>query len=199
MSATRSQIIVMFLLLCCIAEAVAGQDNKPPADQNYVVVPNDMVLLVIAAQPGAPIRFDDARLLMSVDGSKGLAFSYDLYNSGTKAIRYFTPVMWTSFDTGGTLGGPLSGARISPEWLIPGQTIKSGTESKIVPLTTDLREKLKLRVGGEKLMVVLMVQNITFVDGTTYSDDSTLKAMQSYFEDLSNKMERLESLERKPR
>jgi hypothetical protein len=62
MSATRSRVIVMFLLLCCIAKTGAGQDNKPREDQNYVIVPNEMVLFVIASQPGAPIRFDDARL-----------------------------------------------------------------------------------------------------------------------------------------
>jgi hypothetical protein len=44
-------------------------------------------------------------------------------------------------------------------------------------------------------MVVLMVKNITFADGSTYSDDSTFKATQSYFEGLSDKMSRLESLE----
>lgn len=194
----RCQLIVVSLLLSCLANAVAGQDNKPRESQSYVIVPNEMVLLMIASQPRAPIRFERASLLMSVDGRE-LAVAYELYNSGAKPIRYLTPVMLTSYDTGGTLTGPgpRSGA-ITDELIMPGQTIKEERQNKIVPLTAELREKLKLR-GPMKAMVVLMVKSITFADGTTYSDDATIKATQSYFEDLSNNMSRLESLERQRR
>ena len=189
----RYRSIVLFLLLSCLANTATGQEIKRDENQSYVSVPNELILLATASQPEAPIRIEAASLLMSVDG-RDLAVTYDLYNSGAKPIRYLTLVMWTSFGTGGTLtgSGPLSGT-ITSQLIQPGQTIKEGSNHKIVPLTAELREKLKLR-GSMKAMVVLMVKNITFADGTTYSADSTSRATQSYFEDLSDKMNRLESL-----
>jgi hypothetical protein len=194
----RYQLNLVFLLLIFVASPVTGQQQEQREDNCYVIVPSEEVLLVIASQSGAPIRFEDATLLMSVDGRQ-LAVSYNLYNSGAKAIRHLTPVMWTSFDTGGTLAGPgsLSGVT-ADELIMPGQKTKEEHPNRIVPLTAELREKLKLR-GAMRAMVVLMVKNITFADGTTYSDEATLKAVQSYFEDLANKISRLDSLERQRR
>lgn len=191
----RYPSIALFLLLSCLANTASGQESKRDESQSYVIVPNELILLVIASQPEAPIRIEAASLLMSVDG-RDLAVTYKLYNSGAKPIRYLTPAMWTSFGTGGTLtgSGPSSGA-ITGQLIQPGQTIKQDSNYIIVPLTPELREKLKLR-GPVKAMVALMVKNITFADGTTYSDDSTFTATQAYFEDLSDKMSCLESLKR---
>lgn len=183
----RYRSLALFLLLFCLSYTVAGQENKSSESGGYVVVPNELVLLVIASQPQAPIRFEEARLLMSVDGRE-LAVSYNLYNSGEKPIRYLTPVLWTSFGTGGTLtrSGPSSGI-ITGKLIQPGETIKENGHHRIVPMTSELREKLKLR-DTVNAMVVLMVKSITFADGTIYSDESTVKATQSYFEGLSDKM-----------
>ena len=179
--------IALFLLLFCLSNTAAGQENKRGERGGYVIVPNELVLLVIASQPKAPIRFEEARLLMSVDG-RDLAVTYNLYNSGAKPIRYLTAVIWTSFGTGGTLtgSGPSSGA-ITDKLIQPGETLKENGHHRIVPLTTELREKLKLR-DTVNAMVVLMIKSITFADGTVYSDESTVKATQSYFEGLSDKM-----------
>jgi len=178
---------ILFLLLFCLSNTTNGQEDKQGESGGYVIVPNELVLLVIASQPEAPIRFEEARLLMSVDG-RDLAVTYNLYNSGAKPIRYLSAVMWTSYGTGGTLtgSGPSSGA-ITYELIQPGQTIKEDRRHRIVPLTAKLREKLKLGTTV-KAMVVLMVKSITFADGTTYSDESTVKATQSYLEALSEKM-----------
>lgn len=183
----RYRSLALFLLLFCLSNTVAGQENKPSESGDYVIVPNELVLLVIASQPEAPIRFEEARLLMSVDG-RHLAVTYNLYNSGAKPILYLTPVLWTSYGTGGTLtgSGPSSG-RITGKLIQPGETLKGDRRHRIVPMTTELREKLKLR-DTVNAMVVLLVKSITFTDGTTYSDESTVKATQSYLEALSEKM-----------
>src|SRR6266404_6678830 len=130
----RCRLIIVFLLFRCVANPVTGQENKLRETQSYVVVPNEIILLVIASQSGVPIQFEDANLLMSVDGRE-LAVAYNLHNSGAKAIRYLTPMMWTSFDTGGTLTGPglVSGATTG-ELMMPGQTMKVNRQNKIVPL-----------------------------------------------------------------
>lgn len=183
----RYRSLALFLLLFCLCNTVAGQENKPNENGGFVTVPNELVLLVIASQPQAPIRFEEASLLMSVDG-RDLAVTYNLYNSGAKPIRYLTAAIWTSFGTGGTVtgSGPSSGT-ITDKLIQPGETIKENGHHRIVPLTAELREKLKLR-GTVKTMVVLMVKSITFADGTLYSDESTFRATQSYFEALSDKM-----------
>ena len=183
----RYRSLALFLLLFCLSNTVAGQENKPSESGGYVIVPNELVLLVIVSQPQAPIRFEEASLLMSVDG-RDLAVTYNLYNSGAKPIRYLNAVIWTSFGTGGTLtgSGPSSGTT-GGKLIQPGETFKEDGHHRIVPLTAELRERIKLR-GMAKAMVVLMVKSITFADGTTYSDESTLKATQRYFEDLSDKM-----------
>jgi len=131
---------------------------------------------------------------MSADGQE-LAVTYKLHNLGTKPIRYLTPAMWTSFGTGGTLvgSGPSSG-RANDEFFRPGETLKDEYLDQIVPLSADLREKMKLR-GAMTAIVVLMVKNITFADGTTYNDNTTSNALLSYFQELSTKVERCENLE----
>ena len=71
--------LALFLLLFCLSNTAAGQENKRGESGGYVIVPNELVLLVIASQPEAPIRFEAASLLMSVDG-RDLAVTYNLYN-----------------------------------------------------------------------------------------------------------------------
>lgn len=183
----RYRSIALFIMLFCLFDTANGQENKQGESGGYVIVPNELVLLVIASQPEAPIRFEEARLLMSVDG-RDLAITYNLFNSGPKPIRHLTAAMWTSFGTGGTLtgSGPSSGTNTG-KLIQPGETIKEHGNHRIVPLTTKLREKLKLR-DTVNAMVILMVKSITFTDGTIYSDESTFKATQSYFERLSDKL-----------
>ncbi|MBA2705652.1 MAG: hypothetical protein H0U60_17575 [Blastocatellia bacterium] len=190
----RYRLIVLSLLFLWATDTAGGQQNGKREGQRYVIVPNENVLLLIASQPGAPIRFEDTKLLLSIDGRE-LAVAYKLYNVGTKPIRYLTPMMWTSFGTGGTLtgAGPSSG-RVTDELIMPGQTFRDDHLDEIVPLTDELREKLLLR-GPMKAIVVLMVQRIAFADGTTYSDDTTAKALHTYFEKLSSKIDRPEHLE----
>ena len=193
----RYRSIVLLLVLFGFTATVSAQETKRREGKRYVIVPSELVLLVIASQPGVPIQFQDAILLMSEDG-RDLIVSYNLYNSGVKPIRYLTPMMWTSFDTGGTLtgSGPMSGVT-SGELIMPGQIVKD-SQSEIVPLTKESREKLKL-LSPAKTMVILMVKSITFADGSIFNDDATLKATQGYFEDLSEKMSLLESLQRPAR
>jgi hypothetical protein len=54
-----------------------------------------------------------------------------------------------------------------------------------VPLTDELRDKFQVR-GPMQAVVVLMVVRIEFADGTTYSADSTLKALQGYMRKISD-------------
>jgi hypothetical protein len=63
--------------------------------------------------------------------------------------------------------------------------------TQIVPLTSELREKLKLQ-GPMQGLVILMVIRVEFTDGTVYDDEKVYKAMVSYMDDLQNKLNRQE-------
>jgi len=60
----------------------------------------------MASQPDSPLKFEDRKLLISAMQMATGVESYNLYNCGTKPIKTFTVVMWTSYGSGGTLGGP---------------------------------------------------------------------------------------------
>lgn len=190
----RHSLLISSLLILCTTGAVNGQRDQQNDIRSYVTVPSENMLLVVASQPLAPIRFEDTKLLISVDGRE-LAISYKLHNLGAKPIRYATSVMWTSLGTGGTLSGsgPSSGA-IGDKLLMPGEARNEESPGAIIPLSDETREKLKLR-GSMRAIVVLMVQSVAFADGSIYRDDATCKSLQSYFEELSDKVERLESLQ----
>jgi hypothetical protein len=192
----RYRFIFSALLVLYSVRAVSGQQNQSEEARRYVTIPSESTLFVIASQPSAPVRFEDARLLMSIDGRK-FVITYKLRNTGTKPIRYLTPVMWTSFGTGGTLSGPgPSSGKVTNEVVMPGEGVKDELSGEIVPLTDELRERLQFH-GPLKGLVVLMVEHITFSDGTTYNDEVTSKALLAYFEDLTTKVEQLEDLRRR--
>jgi hypothetical protein len=77
---------------------------------------------------------------------------------------------------------------------MPGEARNEESPGAIMPLSNETRDKLKLR-GSMRAIVVLMSQSIVFADGSIYRDDATCKSLQSYFEELSDKVERLESLQ----
>lgn len=67
------------------------------------------------------------------------------------------------------------------ESTLPDEAIGRG---EILPLTAALREKLGL--GGQmKGIAVLMVVQVTFADGTTYSDEAAFKALQAHSANLA--------------
>ena len=183
----RYRLVTFLIITFCwstVGQAIQPSGQKDTGD--YVVVPTESTLLVVASQPTAPVRFEDVKLLMSV-GRREFAISYRLHNVGTKPIRHLTPVIWTSFATGGTMGGSgISSGRIGNELLMPGQTADGGSTGNVLALTDALRQQLKL-LGPMRGIVVLMVEQIEFSDGTIYEDKATSKALLSYFEELSSK------------
>lgn len=143
------------------------------------------MLLAVASQPAAPVRFENPKLLMSTDGSK-LTVGYTLRNTGTKPIKYLTSVMWTSFATGGTLADSESTGLIKNTSLMPGQTVDHSVAD--IQLTETIKEKLRLN-DPLKAIIILMVQQVTFTDDTVYDDKATSSAVLRYFETVSDAIE----------
>ena len=167
-----------FLILCssyiCIA-SVFGQNGE----SKYVEAPREIVLQVIAVQPGCPIKFEDVRHFVGVEG--GGSNSYQLRNIGTKPIRSIT--------VASTTGAINTYSREKGVLVMPGQLVpdlipvcKGCGEREVIPLTNELREKLKLK-GTMQTIIVLMITNVEFIDGTKYNDEKTFNALNNLLEE----------------
>jgi hypothetical protein len=178
---------VLLCLLFCVG-TVTGQQSSSQEKMKVVMVPRAIGLVTVAYQPDCPLQFENVSLLGALEG--GGITNYDLRNRGTKSIRSFT----VGESTGSTWGwdsryhGPVP----------PGELVPQGGENwiQIVPLTKELREKLKLQ-GPMQGMLVLMITRVEFTDGTVYEDEAVYKAMRSYMDDLQSKLSLLESLKNK--
>lgn len=175
------QITVVTLLILSFAVVSYGQQSIP--QRKYVVVPSKVMLLLTASQPDCPLKFDDAQLLISTNKDGAWGASYKLRNSGTKPIQSVSVVLWTSDGSGGTLSSPAGGINQTP--ILPGETVSGGTE-EVVPLTDELRAKLKLE-EPMKAIVVLLVEKIKFVDGSVYNNEGVSQSLLGYFRDLENR------------
>ena len=179
--------VLLFLALC--AGSAMGQ--QPSAEEEFVIVPREVGLVTVAYQPDCPLVFENVRFLAGVKG--GGVTSYDLRNRGTKSIRAFK----VADSMGSTLSWDVA-RYCSP--VPPGESVplaEPGKDSsKIVPLTSELREKLKLQ-GPMQGLVVLMVVRVEFTDGTIYDDEIAFKAMRSYMDETQGKLNLLESLKKK--
>lgn len=66
---------------------------------------------------------------------------------------------------------------------MPGDKTPGDDNAEIVPLTDELRDKLKLK-GPMRALVVFMIVHIEYADGTVYSAESTYKAFLKYGDEL---------------
>jgi hypothetical protein len=177
-------VVVMLLAVF----TVMGQQSSSEDHIKAVLIPRDVGLITVVSQPDCPLQFENVRFLAGVEGG-GLT-SYDLRNRGNKAIRSFK----VGDSTGSTFTWDPKGDN-RPGPIAPGQLVPWGEDSKeIVPLTDELRDKLKLKgpIQGE---LALMVIHVEFVDRTSYDDETVYKAMKKYMDDLQSKLYRLARLE----
>jgi hypothetical protein len=177
----RRYISILCLILFCLTTVPSASADEPQKKKQYVVVPSENLLLVIAYQPDCPLQFESVKMLASADGGGGPTFQ--LRNRGTKPLRSVNYAWWTSAGSGSTGSWPV---RLTREVVNPGQLVPlaDDSETEIVPLTKELRDKLNLQ-GPMKAVVVFMVVNVTFADGTTYSDEHTFQALRAYFNNLA--------------
>jgi hypothetical protein len=170
------------LLLISFSCAVYGQEAQNSQKPQAFIMPSELILPVVASQPGCPIRFENVRSIFYVDRS-GTAETFKLRNIGNRPIRDLTVAAYTSY------GGMWSKSRPKSELqrvVLPGETASVGGEEdvEIIPLNDELRTKFKLTdrpMGG---VVVFMVVRVEFADGTVFSDEKASKALEAYFKKL---------------
>jgi hypothetical protein len=175
--------LAVVLVVLSLAASVSAQGDK----KDYVAIPSESVLLTVASPPGCPLQFENARLLMNVnDGS--YVFAYNIRNVSTKPVARWEPMFWTSQGTGGTLIDESDSQQ--NRVLLPDEVLRE-TPPQLTPLTDDLRKRLHLDQRG---MVVLVIKEVVFQDGSRYENRSLVKSIISYFEQLSTDLNRLENL-----
>lgn len=181
MKPTTQFRFLIFILVLGFSNSVSGQtgDRRP-----YIEVPRENAVLVVASQPNCPLEFETPTLLMGIEGS-GLALKGNLRNRGIKPISSFSFALWNSVGGGWVDSWP---RKITTEVLGPGQTLPLATETgnEIVPLTADLRQKLKLQ-GPMRGVLVAMIVQVKFADGTSYSDEPIFNALRDYLNNVQAK------------
>lgn len=163
--------ILCFACVCLISTA-RGQQSNPQEKQRYILMPPEQALLTVASQPDCPLKFEATKYLFYID--RGQAFRFQLYNQGTKAIRGYT-IAAAGVDE------ETWQARSPKEFIMPGKRLSesASNDSELVPLTAELRGKLKLR-GPMQAVVVLIVVRVEYADGSVYDDEQTYKALRAY-------------------
>lgn len=171
-------VLIAIVALLSPWPVCVGQARDQLQKARYVVAPSENSLLTVASQPDCPLVLQDAKFLLNVDVSWDFRFSYQLVNRGKKPIREYTVFFWTSEGGGGTL---LS-ERLERGFLAPGESIVSQPpKDRLIPLSPEIHQKLRLGLPM-KVVVVLMITNVEFTDGTKFSDTTTLNALKQYFE-----------------
>lgn len=175
----KQRCLILCLSFLLVSGTGSGQQGAPREKQRYVAAPREFYLLVVASQPDCPLQIEEAKLLLNIEHGWGI--SCRLHNKGSKPVRYVTLAAWSSHGAGSTFS-PASGRE---KLIMPGQTVsfEEDGSNEIVPLTAELRGRLKLR-GPMKDVIVLMVESIQFTDGTIFSDSAISKSLLNYFQDL---------------
>jgi hypothetical protein len=163
--------------------SVSGQDSEEAGPPKAVLIPPEIALPVVVSQPDCPLKLEDVVPVHILN--EGMEEQFRVRNTGTKPIRSYTIGVWNSVNTGWSAGG---GIMLGNRLLLPGQTytqFEGRHKPEIVPLTDELRDKLKLR-GPMQAVIVLMITKVVFEDGTVYDANPTYEALQAHFREIES-------------
>ena len=149
-----------------------------PVKPVYSSIPAEDLVVVVLSQPESPLRIENARLLFNPLRNR-VEYFWDVRNIGKTSVSGYQVEEWWVNGTGGTmttiLKTPLLKGRTAP------QTIPA---NQIIPLTDALRERLKKEAGMSRL-VVFLVKDVQFTDGSRFDGSDTAKNVLNYFEKVS--------------
>jgi hypothetical protein len=180
-----TRCIFLCLMAICAMTTANGQQSSSQDEHQFVVLPSDQGLLLIASQPDCPLKFEDAKLLMNLKGH--WVKSFELHNQGTKPIRAYTVASIGTNEWGWEAPDPT-------HYIMPGQIApplgEEEGKDKIVPLTKELREKLKLQ-GPMKGIVALIVKRVEYADGSVF-EEKAYESQEEYFDKVRGMMSMLD-------
>lgn len=187
----RYVITLLCLTAFCMLGQAEAQTAAQPERRRAVLVPLEVLLPVVVSQPDCPLQYEDVKLIKYTEGylTGFVGKSYRLRNRGSKPIRSYTKAYLTTGGGGNEVTWEAPPAPLDSQLLMPGQVPPNDSVVEIVPLTEELRDKLKLR-GPTEGAFFFMVVRVEFSDGTVYSAEREYKALETYFERVSDKLHR---------
>ena len=180
MKVSSLKSLVTAALVIGSAFAVTARETRAQdGGRDCVVMPDDYAVVTIAQQPDSPLRIESAQELVYLNRDPG--FTCEIRNTAKVPVRAYEILVILS-----------NGARFGWGWrapseqevILPGQTIADNqwgaTNARIVPLTQDLRSKLKLD-GPFEAIFIAMIVSAEMSDGTVYRDERLKKALFRQF------------------
>jgi hypothetical protein len=181
----QSRIALVCLLCLLLSFGAVGQQPDHGGKRQLFVPPIDRLMLAVVSQPDCPLQIESAKLLLPVVGG-GLSANYQLRNQGTKplGIKSVHLLMIGPDAESAWEDRPKDGSTTP---LMPRAFMLGADDpirfTEIVPLTDEIRNHLK--TPDDKLaVVVLMIEEIEFADGTTYNAKDAVKELRAYFKNL---------------
>lgn len=179
-------IKVALLLPILVSSANLAQEkrNKTKA----VVIPSEIYLPTIVAQPECPLKIEKAFVAKTLDGTEEMFFQ--ARNTGSKPITFFQIYMIGSNGGGQSSIFPYDRTQTS---VPPGAVAPPGLKEdsvEFVPLTEDLKRKLRLTPGKMRVIALFMVVKVQFQDGTTYDATPLLDSLEEHLKMFADAYEK---------
>jgi hypothetical protein len=177
-----------FFVVLLFATLSIAQTSQKSGQNLYVQSPRTIALPVVAVQPNCPLGFEEVGFFEGLDG--GGFVSYRLRNIGTKPIR--------AFAVGTSSGAEYSLPRELGRIVMPGELVTEpdGERNNIIPITNDIRKRLKFD-GPMRTIVILMVVNAEFTDGTSFNDEAVYRGMTTFTNKLDDALHFQEEVDKK--
>lgn len=169
-------MIVKPILLLTIIAIVSLTNVSAQIPTQTEASPDSEIQSFIQYQPLSPLKIEKAQVFID-DGQSHLF--YVVRNVSKKPVRGYTIARWYSDNTGSVTSGAMPGSRGS---LMPGQQVIFGEAPSHGGSRSTAR---KIDV-----LALFMIVEVTFVDGTSYSDGERMAALEDHlrlFEPSYNK------------
>lgn len=167
------------LLLLSLSNLVSAQDRDHPERRQVFMVPNEIYLQVIVAQPECPLRIEKAALLAHLNGTYEKV--YVIHNIGNKPVKSYRIAIWNSDNTGDVTGWHVGEGR--NKLLMPGEKVSEGGNilEDAKPITDEIRSRLKLKPTMKRI-VFFMIIEAEFSDGSKYDAKSLFESLEKHLE-----------------
>jgi hypothetical protein len=171
-------LVYSLLLIIMTVSGVAAQttDSTPV---KVITVPRTVILPVVVNQPGCPMRLEHFSFVGLMEGSSGSPI-YSFKYTGIKPLKSYS-IAWLTISGAGSVSSYR--AKNAAEEIQPNESINNYYSDpgrvENVPLTDELRKKLKID-GPMQGLVILMIVRLDYADGTNYSDEATYRAFEEY-------------------
>jgi hypothetical protein len=162
-----------------------AQQKFQAEKKQMAIVPSEIIFLSVASQKDCPLQIEDAKYLLDTNADYKHKIQFEVRNISSKPIEDFNIVAVRS---SGTINSILHPWRSANSLLMPQsktECYKKNLPYEIVPFPKELNQRLQLK-GKVRGIVILLVQEVLFADGSRYKDEGSVEALSKYFEELDN-------------